>query len=367
MVHAISQRFRRRRGALVALAALLAGAAPAAEATPTADAAPGAGGLPRPEVPDPYGLGDRLALIDYLKTQLHATVAPGAGYDDLVRQYWSLVKPPADAAQETREKAQRLRTLLHARFAINTDEGDPDRLAAMIVAAEAKSASRSDPASIPDPPDAAEVPRGVSPGPAPAPAPPGSGQPAPAAPGPAVAGNGPATPAAVAPAAPFVPPGVTSTTVTLAVPGATAIDLQQPYGWTASGLSQAGGELLMVSPDGGTRFSLKVMPLAQSVLATTPLDAAVEGICEKVAAQSVEQAVVLRTLYVNQGACRFAEFTDKAYVNGDPPAGQHKVAALGIFSLGATAGVFTLVGGSLGDPQFETGRSIISSIAVHRP
>ena len=87
------------RWLLVGLLAVLAGSSLVA-----ADAA-----KPPPDIPDPYGLGPRLALIDHLKTTLHVEVAPDLSYEELVKLYWTTVNKPA--AEEEAARKDRIETL----------------------------------------------------------------------------------------------------------------------------------------------------------------------------------------------------------------------------------------------------------------
>jgi thiol-disulfide isomerase/thioredoxin len=88
-----------------------------------------------PGIPDPYGLGQRLALVDYLKDTLHATVEPECSYQDLVALYWKSVDPSAAEAADARlDRIHQLQFRLKSDFAIDassiTDESAlKDRLA----------------------------------------------------------------------------------------------------------------------------------------------------------------------------------------------------------------------------------------------
>jgi hypothetical protein len=51
--------------------------------------------LPKPDIPDPVGLGERLALIDHLRTELHVKPPDDASFDELVELYWQALGPQA--------------------------------------------------------------------------------------------------------------------------------------------------------------------------------------------------------------------------------------------------------------------------------
>ena len=92
-----------------------------------------------PTIPDPFGLGPRLALVDYLENTLHAGVAPGASYDDLVASYWSLVnKPKTDAQAAKLDHIHQLQFTLKADFGVDASQiTDEDVLTARLSQCEA--------------------------------------------------------------------------------------------------------------------------------------------------------------------------------------------------------------------------------------
>lgn len=99
--------------------------------------------LPRPDIPDPFGLGERLALIDHLKERHRLTPPPEATYEQLVALYWKAVGPPAPEVDETalaRDRVQRLRAELKDRHGI-TAAPDENEEALVRRLAEARSAS----------------------------------------------------------------------------------------------------------------------------------------------------------------------------------------------------------------------------------
>jgi S1-C subfamily serine protease len=82
---------------------------------------------PRPELPDPYGLGERLVLIDYLRE--HGVVPPeNASLDELYRLYAGLTKPePAIGTPEeerllAQDRMRRMRQELKDRYGAQPPE-----------------------------------------------------------------------------------------------------------------------------------------------------------------------------------------------------------------------------------------------------
>jgi len=95
--------------------------------------------LPKPDIPDPIGLGERLALIDHLRG-LGATVPAGATYEELVALYWqrqAAVRPAvADDDALTTDRRRRLRAELKERHGIvAAEDANEDELRASLVQA----------------------------------------------------------------------------------------------------------------------------------------------------------------------------------------------------------------------------------------
>jgi hypothetical protein len=329
---------------------LLPGALDAEDSTATT--------LPKPDVPDPYGLGDRLALVDYLKTQLHVEVKPGASYDELVQQYWDIVNQPKQDADEAKaEKSQELRAKLQSEFAITTDETDPDKLQAMVDDAASKAMEhgadpQSPPAILAD---------------APADAPPSaSGSAAAVAPAPhqhhLPIDNGPADDPAA---------GTSPGLMTVNVPGAGRVDVSVPPDWRLVSSERDSGsaapQLVLRSATGTTLLSVEFVAVNRSVLRSHSLDEAVSVMASKLVDDSLEGRVTIQTLVLGQGGeGRFAEFTDKAYSTAMPSPNGFRVAALGIITTGNVAGAFTLAGTGYGDPGYLAGKVILSSVVPQR-
>lgn len=57
---------------------------------------------PLPDIPDPFGLGPRLALIDHLRTEFKDEPPADATYEQLVARYWLRVDGGASAAEAYR-------------------------------------------------------------------------------------------------------------------------------------------------------------------------------------------------------------------------------------------------------------------------
>lgn len=82
--------------------------------------------LPKPDVPDPFGLGERLALIDWLTSNTASKPAAGASMDDLVVLYWKArggAPQKVGEDQQTADRMRRLRGELKERYQI---EPEPD-------------------------------------------------------------------------------------------------------------------------------------------------------------------------------------------------------------------------------------------------
>jgi S1-C subfamily serine protease len=80
--------------------------------------------LAKPPVPDPFGLGERLALIDYLQQTFKAKPAQGATLEELSALYWQLSARAQAAARPsdellTQDRIARLRRELKDGFTID--------------------------------------------------------------------------------------------------------------------------------------------------------------------------------------------------------------------------------------------------------
>jgi S1-C subfamily serine protease len=79
--------------------------------------------LAKPDVPDPYGLGERLALIDYLHEKMGAAPPAGATVAELTALYWNLRNATSssqvDDAALAHDRLQRLRRELKDNFKID--------------------------------------------------------------------------------------------------------------------------------------------------------------------------------------------------------------------------------------------------------
>jgi S1-C subfamily serine protease len=105
--------------------------------------------LPKPDIPDPFGLGERLALIDHLRDQLHVTPPPGATYEQLVALYWRTVRPPSaqdtgDDATLARDRMLRLRGELTKLGISAPDDADEAALRAALEQGRNAHALRAD-------------------------------------------------------------------------------------------------------------------------------------------------------------------------------------------------------------------------------
>lgn len=95
--------------------------------------------LPKPQVEDPFGLGERLALIDYLRDTCKLAPPPDATMEQLVELYWRHHRKEREAIQDdatdealAADRVRRLRTELKERYQIDppadTDETTLGRL-----------------------------------------------------------------------------------------------------------------------------------------------------------------------------------------------------------------------------------------------
>lgn len=89
--------------------------------------------LPKPQIEDPFGLGERLALVDYLRDTCKLSPLPNATMEQLVVMYWKHHRKEREAIQEdatdqalAADRIRRLRTELKDRYQIdapaNADE-----------------------------------------------------------------------------------------------------------------------------------------------------------------------------------------------------------------------------------------------------
>jgi hypothetical protein len=108
--------------------------------------------IPMPEVPDPLGLGPRLALIEALRNE-GAKVPEGADFEQLKELYWSrhggvpgrVVENELGTVDEealARDRIRRLREELARRHIPAPENADEDRLAALL--REARERERTD-------------------------------------------------------------------------------------------------------------------------------------------------------------------------------------------------------------------------------
>jgi hypothetical protein len=315
--------------------------------------------LPKPDVPDPFGLGDRLALIDYLKSQLHVTVDPGATYDDLVRQYWSLVKPPPkdDPEQAKREKASELRARLHADFGITTDETDPDKLAAMLAAA-------ADKATV----------HGVDPEPA-------DHDDRPAAP--------PAGAVAAQPAASAAPAATKSATASTDVfadynarfkptseffsephvklidfGDSSGIDVTVPAGWAVYNLPSQKGYLDLECKDHSAAFCITLDTHDQEGALRNGLEAALTHYLKFF--HQVNTVPPIQAIDIPSGRCCFCELPVAALDRPDNARRPWTAALEGLVIIGPTTAYIEMYAMSAETPQYAVGKAIINSIRWHK-
>lgn len=102
--------------------------------------------LPKPQVEDPFGLGERLALVDYLREICKLSPPPDATMEQLVAMYWKFHRKERDAITEdatdqalAADRVRRLRTELKSRYDINAPaDADETALGKLLSEARAK-------------------------------------------------------------------------------------------------------------------------------------------------------------------------------------------------------------------------------------
>lgn len=168
-------------------------------------------GAEPPPVPDPFGLGERLALIDHLREAYGLRPEPGSDLEALRAAYataWAARQRPADVDAGRPERERRLRARIAERHGVEPEAGlDEPALQALLRRLDAERAARdaadiaelaARDAAAPRPPaEQAEAP-GAAEAPAAAPAS-----------GPAATPRAPAAARAAVRALPFAAPGVT--------------------------------------------------------------------------------------------------------------------------------------------------------------
>ena len=102
--------------------------------------------LPKPPVEDPFGLGERLALIDYLRETCKLSPPPDATLEQLVSLYWKHHRKERDAITEgavdealAADRVRRLRSELKSRYEIDAPaDADEVALGRLLAGARAK-------------------------------------------------------------------------------------------------------------------------------------------------------------------------------------------------------------------------------------
>jgi S1-C subfamily serine protease len=96
-----------------------------------------------PDIPDPYGLGERLALIDHLNEHFAVTAPEGASLDDLIALYWRHQQAAAAPTEDeimARDRMQRMRAQL-AELRVDAPEQATETDLAELLAAAKNQAS----------------------------------------------------------------------------------------------------------------------------------------------------------------------------------------------------------------------------------
>jgi len=102
--------------------------------------------LPKPQVADPFGLGERLALVDYLRETCKLTPPPDATMEQLVAMYWTHHRKEREELQNhatdqalAADRIRRIRQELKERFQIDAPvDADETTLGGMLNSARTK-------------------------------------------------------------------------------------------------------------------------------------------------------------------------------------------------------------------------------------
>ncbi len=107
--------------------------------------------LPRPQVADPFGLGERLALIDHLRETCKLTPPASATMEQLVAMYWQHHRKELETLSEdatsqalSADRIRRLHSELKERYQVDAPaDAEEATLGTMLAAARAKAASEA--------------------------------------------------------------------------------------------------------------------------------------------------------------------------------------------------------------------------------
>ena len=102
--------------------------------------------LPKPQIEDPFGLGERLALVDYLRDSCKLSPPPDATMEHLVAMYWKFHRKEREAISEdatdkalAADRVRRLRTELKTRYEIDAPaDADETTLGKLLAEARTK-------------------------------------------------------------------------------------------------------------------------------------------------------------------------------------------------------------------------------------
>lgn len=102
--------------------------------------------LPKPQIEDPFGLGERLALVDYLRDTCKLSPPPDATMEQLVAMYWKFHRKEREAIGEDAtdqalavDRVRRLRSELKTRYDIDAPaDADETTLGKLLADARTK-------------------------------------------------------------------------------------------------------------------------------------------------------------------------------------------------------------------------------------
>jgi hypothetical protein len=142
------------------------------------------------------------------------------------------------------------------------------------------------------------------------------------------------------------------------VPGATAIEVSVPAGWTYEKIQPVPTAPPTLkwscAADKDVNLQITFLPIKEGRLDTQEkIDASVMNLGRQYANGSVEKEIKIHKLVTANGLGSYAQFTDADLVGKPNAPGQFKVVACGTLVIGKTAGAFTLLANSFDQPGYK--------------
>ncbi len=295
------------------------------------------------DVPDEFGLGERLALVAWL-TDRHVAIADPNDVPALRRNYTALAHPAQTTAADSAKREQQRADLaadLYRKFGRNPPVGaSVDEISALIT-------SLTDHANQANAKDQALAQGGA----------------------PAQSRTGP-TPASGAPDT--TPRQEAADHAPIDVPGATAIDVSFPAGWTVVKIqpNPTMPPTLRISCVDDHEVSLQITFIPDKdgrFDSQEKIDKVVANMGRQYADGSEEKEIRLNKLATAHGLGSYARFTDADLVGKPNAPGHYKVVASGMLVIGKSAGAFTLLANSFDQPGYRQALAILQEhIAAHK-